>query len=135
MATSDNDWYNMPMLIVSMFSWWYTSGWKWVIARAFQRLDTIQQMFSVRILLRTLLAPWKQIVGAPDKNQSLDAKFRMMLDNLISRFVGLAVRSLTLLAAFVSLVFVLLIGVFTVFLWPLLPLSILAIIMLFLGAL
>ncbi len=123
------------MLIVSMFSWWYTSGWRWVITRALARLNTVQRMFSVGILLRTLFSPWKQIIGAPNKNQSLDAKFRMKLDNLISRFVGFGVRSLTLLAALVSLIFVLLIGVVTIALWPLLPLSIVVVFMIFLGVL
>ena len=112
-----------------MFGWWYTGGLKWVVARAGKRLNAVHRMFSVGILLRTLFAPWKQIVGTPNNNQTLDDKFRMKLDNLISRFVGLGVRTLTLLAAFVSLTFVLTISLPpplpSSFSWPFSSLSLL----------
>lgn len=135
MATSDNDWYNNLMLFLSMFGWWYSTGWWWVISNAKTRLINVQRMFSVSILLRTLFAPWKQIVGMPNRNQSLDAKFRMKLDNLISRLVGFVVRTLTLLAALVSFVFVLMIEIIFILLWPLLPLSIIISILFFVGVL
>lgn len=53
--------------------------------------------------------------------KSLDAKMQAGLDNFISRLVGGAVRSAVLLAAFVSIVGVLLFSIFMTGVWPLLP--------------
>lgn len=133
MATSDNDWYNSLMLIISMLSWWYGRGWRWVFVGASNRLNNIQRAFSVGTLFRTLFSPWKQIVGASAKDQSLDNKFRAMLDSLISRFVGFMVRSFTLIAAFFSLTLVFMLGLLSVIIWPFIPLSIVAVILLFAG--
>ncbi len=77
-------------------------------------------MFSVRILLRTLFAPWKRIVTSP--GASFDAHLRAFLDNLVSRFVGFFVRFFVLFAAGISLIFLCFIGVLELVVWPLLPL-------------
>ena len=116
-----------------MLGWWYGAGWRWVILKASKRLDAVQRSFSVGTLFRTLLSPWKQIIGTSVKDQSLDNKFRAMLDSLVSRFVGFMVRSFTLIAAFVSLTLVLLLGLLSIVIWPFIPVSIIAVILLFVG--
>ncbi len=135
MATPDDDWYNNLVLIFSIIGWWYSKGWQWVFASAVNRLNTVQHSFSVGTLFRTLFSPWKQIVGASAKDQSLDNKFRSMLDSLISRFVGFMVRTLTLLAAFFSLSLVLVLGLFSVIVWPFIPAVIVITVLLFAGVL
>lgn len=76
-------------------------------------------MFSVPILLRTWLAPWRRIVTYP--GATLDAKLRAMGDNLVSRAVGFTVRTLVLFTALLALVFTVLLNFVQIALWPLVP--------------
>ena len=94
-----------------------------------KRLDSVQRSFSAGTLLRTLFSPWKQIIGVSVKDQSLDNKIRAMLDSLVSRFVGFMVRTFTLIAAFFSLILVLIVGLVSIIIWPLLPVSFVAILL------
>lgn len=108
------------MMAVEFFRWWYGPGWALAFNRMSHKLHGIVQIFSVNILLRTLFAPWRRIITYP--GASLDAHFRAMIDNLVSRFIGFLVRITVLFsAAITALVF----GFFALIgciLWPLLPL-------------
>lgn len=55
-------------------------------------------------------------------NLSLGDQFRHMLDKFVSRFVGFTVRSLTLFAACVSFIALLIVRAAWIILWPTLPL-------------
>lgn len=87
-----------------------------------QILTGISRLFSVPILLRTLAAPWKRIITYP--GASLDAKIHAFLDNLVSRAIGLTVRSLVLLTAFLFEAITLVIGIAYVIAWPFMPLAV-----------
>lgn len=58
-------------------------------------------------------------------NPTLGDKFRHAVDKSISRFVGFVVRSLTLWAAAISFLFLLLVRLTWILIWPVLPLLIL----------
>jgi len=84
--------------------------------------NSVEQMFSVGILLRTLFSPWRRIVTAGGRG--LDAKMQAMFDNLVSRLVGFFVRLMVIIAACVSLAGVFLIGLVMVIVWPFIPIGI-----------
>jgi hypothetical protein len=85
-----------------------------------RRLSGLADMFSIGILVHTLFSPWRRIITYP--GAGLDARLRAFGDNLVSRAVGFTVRFFVLLAAALAFVFVAIMGVLEVLIWPLLPL-------------
>jgi hypothetical protein len=85
-----------------------------------RRLSGLADMFSIGILVHTLFSPWRRIITYP--GAGLDARLRAFGDNLVSRAVGFTVRFFVLLAAALAFVFVAIMGVLELLIWPLLPL-------------
>lgn len=109
----------MLMLALEMIQWWYGLGWLRLIADVRGAIIRVNQVFSTAILLRTLGAPWRRIITYG--GNSIADKFKAALDNLVSRMVGFAVRSLVLLTAVLSIVVIAVGGLILLVLWPLLP--------------
>lgn len=107
------------MIALEILAWWYSRGWAQVAKNAEKRIVKVSHLFSVPILVRTLFAPWRRIITYP--GAGLDAQFRAMTDNLVSRMVGFSVRFIVLLAAGVMLAACALLGFFQLVVWPLLP--------------
>lgn len=107
------------MFMLDLFAWWYGAGWKGVLQATARRLSGLGEMFSTKILMRTLFAPWRRIVTNP--GAGLDAHMRASLDNLVSRFIGFTVRFFVLLAAGVALICLLVAGFLELIVWPLVP--------------
>lgn len=107
------------MTALLWLQWWYGAGWADCVRRAGLRLERLERSFSIGILLRTLFAPWKQVVSLSDG--AVQDRMRAALDNLISRCVGLAVRSLALVTAAIVLSVSAIIAFLLVVIWPLLP--------------
>lgn len=106
--------------MLEFVKWWYGPGWAGVVTNIKARAETLSDMFSVSILLRTLFSPWRRIITYP--GAGLDAHFRAMLDNLVSRFIGFMVRVCVLIAAGVGFSVLLIASLVELVLWPLLPL-------------
>ena len=111
------------MLVLSLLQWWYSRGWLEVLRRMRDLIRGIYLQFSVPTLLKTLFAPWKQIVALKDPNRTIQMKLRGVLDTLVSRVVGFMVRSMTLIAAVLVITAIGIGGLITVIAWPLIPLS------------
>lgn len=106
--------------MIAYLYWWYYDEplYLW---RSIQIIaKKIFSSFSIAVLLRTLFDPWKKDVVYLE-NASLDARFRAMTDNLLSRGIGFMVRFITIITglALTSLVFVVLTILF--FAWLLMP--------------
>lgn len=114
------------MLVLDWMRWWYGPGWLKLANRSFGLIKAIGLSFSVPLLLRTLFAPWKRIISSSG-NSVIDG-LRALLDNLISRCVGLAVRVLTLLAATFCMVIAGAVSLAALLVWPFLPLAAIALI-------
>lgn len=110
------------MVIVALLSWWYRQGWADVARRSQRNIIRISHVFSLPILLRTLFSPWRRIVTYP--GASIDAKVRAFGDNLVSRAIGFNVRLLVLLTAACALLVTAFSSVLAMLTWPLLPLTI-----------
>jgi hypothetical protein len=109
------------MLAVAFFRWWYGPGWRDNADRLRNRLITTYLEFSVPILIRTLFSPWRRIISYG--GGSLEQRARAVLDNIVSRFVGLGVRLSALLAAIIIMSINAILGGIWLGLWPLLPIA------------
>lgn len=109
----------MLMLAIAWITWWYGAGWKQLVMRIGAFAAFIIHTFSVPILIKTLFAPWRRIISYDD--ESFVASLRAGLDNLISRCVGFFVRLLVILTSIIALTIILVVGLITIILWPILP--------------
>ena len=111
------------MAITEMFLWWYSSGWKVFVGKLKAALSSITDFFSMGSLVRTLFKPYRQISAETTRDgASLDIKFHMFLDRLISRIVGFFSRLTLLLVGIIIIIFGGIISFILVILWPIIPL-------------
>lgn len=119
------------MLIVSFFTWWYGRGFKGYLAGFVDHLRDLTDFFSIRLLIRNLFAPFRQIAAEKGANLPLNARIREMFDLLISRLVGATVRCMILIVGLVLLTLRTILGLIVGILWPLMPLLVIYSVMLF----
>ena len=111
------------MAIAEMFLWWYSSGWKVFANKIKVTLSNTTDFFSMGSLVRTLFKPYRQISAeTAGDHASLDLRFHMFLDRLVSRIVGFFSRLFLLLAGIIIIIFDSLIGLILIILWPFIPL-------------
>lgn len=123
------------MAIAEMFFWWYSSGWSTFIKKVRDFILSITDFFSMTSLLRTLFKPFRQISAETTNSEaSLDLKFHMFLDRLISRIIGFFSRLALLITGIVIIIVGCLFSLIFVILWPIIPLTpILGIVLTILG--
>jgi len=109
------------MVLFDALSWWYGWGWLHIIEVARRWLARLYATFSVRQMMRTLFAPWKEdrVTGA----QGLDGMMKALVMNGVARLIGFTIRVMFILFyAFLSLLVVIAgLGLFVI--WPILPVS------------
>lgn len=116
-----NYWYNKHMGFTTFISWWYSAGWTNAFYAITGRVQLLAKELSMPILATTLFEPWKQISFSGGVNVSLDAKLRLMFDNVFSRIFGFIIRSTVLLIGVIASVIVFIGGVILALLWPIIP--------------
>jgi hypothetical protein len=109
------------MMVLAFIQWWYGLGWAEQGRSINRRVTAIARSFSVGIIIRTLFAPWKQMITSTSRTSSLEYRFRAAVDNLVSRTVGFVVRSLVLLTAVILMGLVGAASIIGVVLWPVAP--------------
>lgn len=116
--------YNNRMAIVGILMWWYTAGFRQAIRSVQARLISMLDYFSIDLLLRTLLSPFRQIsAGAVDG--PLPVQLRAFVDRLVSRLVGAVVRSLVMVIGVIAITATIIGGIVYLVIWlsaPFLPL-------------
>lgn len=119
------------MLVLELFKWWYGPGW-WDLGRNYRRfLADVYTYFSIALLSKTLFAPWKRIVTP--SSGALPDRLRAVADNLVSRLVGFTVRLFVLIAGLVCLVLGMIASGVGLILWPLVPLSVVGLVLRLVG--
>ncbi len=121
------------MIIVLCLRWWYSAGWQWAWRRMVaDKVQWILEAFSTTDMMRTLFAPYRQTF-AGNVNGSIGDHLRGLVDNFISRVIGMLVRLFLIIisAGFVLVVF--LFGTVFLVLWPLIPFLPVISILLFVG--
>lgn len=106
---------------MGILSWWYGRGWRARLHLSGGRLKSTAELFSIGQLLSTLFDPFRQI-SAGRVDGSAAVQIRAALDKLISRIVGLIVRTITILIGLVVLVFRGIFEVIFVAFWLIIPL-------------
>lgn len=108
------------MLIVALFSWWYTAGWAQLGRRSVARIVGVLDFFSVGLLLKSLFAPFRQIsVGRVQG--SLNTQLHAWGDRQISRAIGAMVRSGVIVFGLIATALMVIVAVALLVLWPLVP--------------
>jgi hypothetical protein len=110
----------MLMLGVEFLQWWYGRGYKALFFGIGTRIHRVVATFSLPMLLRTLGAPWRQIVSYG--GGSIGDRMRALLDNVISRCVGFCVRCIVIIVAGLIISLTAVGGLVLLILWPFLPL-------------
>jgi hypothetical protein len=75
----------------------------------------------VPLLLGTLFSPWRRII-TPAQGDLME-RLRSILDNLISRLVGFAVRIITLVTASIICIWWILVALTQLIVWPFVPIA------------
>jgi hypothetical protein len=109
------------MLIVDYLRWWYGIGWKDLGLFFVGRISRTSKDFSVSILLKTLLKPWRQTIETGQR--SLGDRLRAAIGNAVSRGVGASVRIGALLVACLLIIGECILAAVFLIGWPLLPVS------------
>jgi hypothetical protein len=119
---------NLLYILLGFFIWWFTKGFALLIRYEGAVLKYLMGMFSVKESVFNLFAPWKKLVSA--RRPGLDGLRDWIIDNLISRGVGFAMRLILLGFFFVSLMIYLGFAVLFIAIWLGWPIMIFALIIL-----
>ena len=112
------------MAVIEMFTWWYSKGWSVFIHMIREKLAGISDFFSMDSLVRTLFQPFRQISAeSASTNSSINLKFRMFTDRLVSRVVGFFSRFILLIIGTVVIVIGGVLSLVLIVLWPVIPLA------------
>lgn len=107
------------MLVAEFFKWWYGEGWKYAGKSLFARVQSIGQVFSVKLLARTLFSPWRRIIA--ERRRGFDGAVHAAIDNAVGRLIGFSVRCIVLITAGLTMIVMGVVGLILLVLWPLLP--------------
>lgn len=112
------------MFIIKSYTWWYQSGLNIFLAKVKDIFASVTDFFSMTSLIRTLFKPYRQIsADTAESSASLDLKFHMFLDRLISRIVGFVSRLFLLLVGCIFIIILGAISLIVIIIWPFLPLA------------
>lgn len=112
--------YNKHMVLLSLVSWWYGSGWWQLAQRNLSWVAGTADFFSIGLLAKTLLAPYRQIsVGRVQG--AVGVQLRAWFDLQISRVIGAFVRLAVIVCGLIALAVVLFVGFICLLAWPLVP--------------
>lgn len=113
------------MIILDFFTWHYLKASDFIIRVWFNFVDFGFYFFSVKLLLKTLFSPWRR-VELVDKTPgfSLQKLFQQLTFNLISRFIGVIVRSIFIFCGLIFTLLIFLLGLIIFIAWQfLIPFS------------
>ncbi|TSC91449.1 MAG: hypothetical protein CEN92_286 [Candidatus Berkelbacteria bacterium Licking1014_96] len=104
-----------------IFGWWYSKGIRDFFIYLKAILAKITDIFSVKLLLRTYLSPWKRDITSTE-GLPLNEVLRVFIFNLVSRFIGFIIKTIILFIYLIVLAVFLAIALSLVIIWLFLPL-------------
>lgn len=109
------------MVITSLLEWWYSDGWLSELTRIRWPFLKVADKFSIGLLVKTLLAPFRQI-SADEQARTAGGLINVLIDKLISRLVGLFMRLVMIILGIVTLLLLAVVSLIRMIVWPILPL-------------
>ncbi len=91
------------MIILDWAQWWYGAGLRRRVQLLGRRIGKAVDFFSISLLLKTLFAPFRQISAEKSHSAGLETRARMVVDRMVSRLIGGAMRIFVILAGLVVL--------------------------------
>jgi hypothetical protein len=109
------------MLFMDFITWWYGRGWVLRFSSIGLQLSHWAEFFSLGTLLKSLFAPWRQIVVQKAPDRSLNDIMRGWVDNAVSRLVGFWVRTTVFFTGLIVLALIAFLNLAYALAWPLIP--------------
>lgn len=100
--------------------WHYLDAPKFILELTGNYLFFVGHLFSVKVLFKTLFAPWRKLTAQKEKH-GLSGALDAISFNLISRFLGFIVRVSTIFTSLIFSFLVLLVGSFLFLSWLVIP--------------
>lgn len=116
----------MAALTLLYLRWHYTRALADLMVIASNFLWFVYEFFSIPLLLRTLLVPFRRITETPQRTLDIGAWFAAKTVNTLMRLVGAMVRLWVITLGFVSLCSVALLSGIAFCLWLAAPLLLIA---------
>ena len=113
------------LLIVVFWRWYYGEAVKNVLTAWRNFILFALNYFSIPLLLKTLLAPWKRDITKRPKGLDLKKFFEFIAFNLISRSIGFLLRIFMVVIGTIFLIVTIIAGAVFFALWIILPLILL----------
>lgn len=102
------------------FKWWYGEAYLRLLKYLKAAYVFSFDLFSVKICLKTLFAPWKRDAISYD-GLSLQQKFQVWSLNLASRLIGFMIKTMTVFCYLVFTVFLSIFAILAVVVWLFYP--------------
>ena len=109
-------------LLANFLHWYYGLAPKQIVVIWGGYIEACWHYFSVWLLLRTLIAPWRRDLTGYGRGFDFKRYLSVWLLNLVARFVGLVVRLVTIFIALLAQIFIILAGILALSFWLLAPL-------------
>lgn len=104
-----------------IFGWWYSQGIRDFFIYLKALFLKITDIFSVKLLLRTYLSPWKRDITST-KGLPLNQVFQVILFNLTSRLIGFIIKTIILFIYLIVLIIFFVVSLSLILIWLFLPL-------------
>jgi len=113
------------MIVLVFWKWYYGEALKSVITAWRNFIIFALNYFSIPLLLKTLVAPWRRDITKKPRGLDLKKLFEYLAFNAISRGIGFLVRFFTIIVGIIYLALTIVFGGIFFVLWIILPLLIL----------
>jgi len=113
------DYREYPQLVAFVY-WWFLFVPTKIITIAIRMVGKAFRFFSIDLLLKTLLQPWKRD-EIDTTNLALDDKIRVWMMNLVSRLVGAIVRGGTIVIGLGAIAGIIIVAIISLVGFILLP--------------
>jgi len=110
-------------IILQFWKWYYTEAVKSLIDIWKNFIIFIQEYYSIPLLLKTLIAPWKRDVTRKPRGLNIKKLLEAFAFNAISRTIGFLIRSVTIIFGLICLAGVVILGFIALIAWLILPLG------------
>lgn len=113
--------YNNDMFLAGILSWWYGDGLSGRLKLFADRLASVGDTFSIKLLFETLFKPFKTISSDGTNSLALSDQIRAFFDKMLSRTIGAIVRIMMIFVGFIVMIIQIIINVIILMFWLIMP--------------